>query len=182
MGASAVPSASTLSTAQDSRTTDHPSPLPPSASQSSERQTGNHTPRDFMAPPFVGRSGVVFGETVYGDLSDTRDLRVVDLFIIATDVGLVARKMGLRFAEGDGDPTLSEVEVEEIRLTSFGAAWILITGAWSWDEVLGDPLLLPTVKRNLRVAVNWARRLDVSCKVMLDLGFTDGFLYLYKFR
>jgi hypothetical protein len=180
--ASAVPFGSTLSTAQGSTTTEHPSPLPPSPSQPSQRRTGNYIPPDFMAPPFVGSSCDLFEEPIYGELSEEMDLDVVDLFIIATDVGLAARKMGLRLAEGDGDPLLDEAEVEEIRLTSFGAAWVLITGAWSWEEVLRDPLLLPTIKRNLRVAMNWDRRLYVSCKVMLDLGFKDEFLHSYKFR
>jgi hypothetical protein len=97
-------------------------------------------------------------------------------------VGLSALEMGWRFEEGDGDLMLSEAEGEEVRLTSFGAAWVLIIGAWSWDEVLRDPVLLSTVKRNLRTALNWDRRLDICCKVMLDLGLTDRFLYLDKVR
>jgi hypothetical protein len=110
------------------------------------------------------------------------DGTVVDLFVVATNVGLSARRMRFLLENGDEYPTLSEVQVEERRLTSFGRGGggglgLLTTGTWSSDEVLRDTLLLPTIKRNLRTALSW-EKLDICTKVTLDLGFTDPFLYL----
>jgi hypothetical protein len=112
-------------------------------------------------------------------LWDEMDPKVQDLFTVCIHVaGFLTRdsetlKHSIFF---HNIIQLGSQRVEEIRWSSYAVAWKLLTGRWTWDELLEEQFLIQTAKDNLRNS-QLAIRLDGSADQMLSLGFTDEFLY-----
>ena len=71
---------------------------------------------------------------------------------------------------------LGEDGVKEVTKSSWHVAYALLTGGWTWEKLLEEQFLIDTVKRNVKMS-QMVRRLDSTCSMLIDLGFTDEWLY-----
>jgi hypothetical protein len=150
------------------------------ASQIAPRSRTQLTQPDFSTSPYNGGPGLPFEEDKEVDiLWDEMDPKVQELYIVCIHIaGFLNRdsetlKHSILFRN---IIQLGSERVEEIRLSSYGVAWKLLTGRWAWDELLKEQHLVQTVKDNLRNS-QLAIRLDGSSDMMLSLGFTDDYFY-----
>ena len=135
---------------------------------------------DFQSPPYKGPIGAPFPEAEYDLLADSMDLRVLDLYSVCIIITSVLRA-DEEFLEFSGYSenllNLGEAGIEEVRLSSYLIAWKLLTGKWSWEELLAEQLLVETIKRNLRHVQLGGKRLGNCCDTMLELGFDEDYLH-----
>jgi hypothetical protein len=138
-------------------------------------------PPDFFSGPYVNadRSGSVFMEEIYDELSENMDDRVLELYSVCVGIATI-----LTMSQENLDSTgywiniidLGKDDVEEIRLSCYRIAYKLLTGNWQWETLCEEAFLVDAIKTNLRRAQRM-RRFNICSDTMLDLGFTDEFLY-----
>jgi hypothetical protein len=137
---------------------------------------------DFDALPYIAPLGLVFHGPEWEKLeSAIDDDGVVTLLAIchclATIINYPLSALG-QIGMGGNVLELGPEGVREVTKSCWQITYILLTGNWTWDALVEEQFLIDTVKRNVRMSQTTAR-FDAPCSLLLDLGFTEEWLFPY---